>query len=123
MKHLILQDHNLSYMVYFRPKDKAKLYQTIFLSQQKYWGYGKHPLELLNYITLDLNKNGFKVVDISQEIKEIIDIRCEFSDSSFIYRKIRVWFDPYGLHYHHKGRLTTCKSLEEAINLIDKELD
>jgi len=123
MKHLILNDNDTTLMVYFRPKDKVKLYETLVRSSVEYWHEEKPKNTIAEHTIKILNLNGFKVVDISQETKDTLNLRCDFSDDYFTYRNITIWFDPYGLHYRHKGRLTTCKSIEEAINLIDKELD
>ena len=123
MKHLILQDHNLSYMVYFRPNDKPKLYRTIFLSQQRYWQQENNPLELLNYITLDLNKNGFKVVDISQEIKQAVYIRSDFNEESFVYKGVRVRVNQFGYTFRTKEKIHSCKDIDLVFMVIDKECE
>jgi len=120
MKHLILQDHNLSYLVYFRPKDKAKMYETIYKAQQQYWSQSYGNFELLNYITLKLNRNGFKVADISQEIKEMVDVRCGFSPTSFVYGKTRIFENSYGFWFKLDNATHTCKTIDEAIAIIDK---
>ena len=110
-------------MVYFRPKDKAKLYETIFLSQQKYRLEKHNPLVMLNYITLDLNKNGFKVVDISKEINEMCYVRCDFSAYSFFYKGKRISQNEYGYWCILNERLHTCKNLEDILKIIDEEVN
>ena len=122
MKHLILQDNKLTYMVYFRPKDKVKMYEILIEAQKKFWK-DELDMELIDYTKSLLNSNGFKVVDISDEIKDKLSLRTDFSDDYFTYKGIRVYISRYGLHYRYQGRLTACKTIEEAIKMIDKEVE
>lgn len=121
MKHLILHDHNLSYLVYFRPKDKARMYEIIYKAQQQYFSQDYGKFELLDYITNKLWENGFKVNDLSQEIKEMVYARYDFNEDSFIYQKVRVWENSYGFSFKLDNATHTCKTIDEAIAIIDKE--
>lgn len=120
MKHLIIQDHNLSYLVYFRPKDKARMYEIIYKAQQKYFSQDYGTFELLDYITTKLNENGFKVVDLSQEIKKAVYVRCDFNETSFFYKNIRVRENEYGYCFTIIGTTYTCPNISGAIETIDK---
>lgn len=122
MKHLIIQDHNLSYLVYFRPKDKAKMYETIYKAQQDFWSHN-YNYELLDYITLKLNEQGFKVCDLSQEIKHSVYIRSEFSENAFWYKNIRVRESAFGFYFVIKNTHYTGKTIAECIAIIDKETE
>ena len=122
MKHLIIKDHELSYMVYYRPKDKAKMYEVIYKAQQDFWSHNLG-FELLNFITKKLNENGFKVADLSQEIKQSVNVRCDFSESSFFYKEIKVKENSYGYWFRIGTAIYTCKTIEEAIKIIDKEVE
>ena len=120
MKHLFLQDNNLSYLVYYRPKDKAKMYETIYKAQQDFWSHN-YGYELLDFITKKLNENGFKVNDLSQEIKEMVNVCCDFSENSFFYGTTRVMENSYGYYFRLGETTHTCKTIDEAIAIIDKE--
>lgn len=120
MKHLILHDHNLSYLVYFRPKDKAKMYEAIYKAQQDFWSHN-YGFELLDFITKKLNENGFKVANLSQEIKEMVNVCCDFSENSFFYGTTKIMENSYGFCFRLGNATHTCKTIEEAIAIIDKE--
>lgn len=122
MKHLIIQDHNLLYLVYFRPKDKAKMYETIYKAQQDFWSHN-YNYELLNYITLKLNEQGFKVCDITNEMKNRVYLRSDFDEDRFFYRNILIRENGQsGFTFRIKQSYFSCKTIEDAIKLIDKEL-
>ena len=127
MKHLILQDDELSYMVYYRPKDKCKMYEIIYRSQKEYWKVFDTKNEpsdnLLNFITLKLNNNGFKVVDITKEIDEKINVYGDLEIDSFFYkgRKIHELATGYGF-FDSKWSYITCKTIEQVINYLDNEV-
>ena len=124
MKHLILQDDNLTYMVYYRPKDKAKMYETIYRSQQSYWKKGtkrQGGLLLINYITQWLNEKGFKVVDITKEIDNKINVfnDLEIDSFNYKYRTIHELSSGFGF-FDNWLSFTTCDTIEQAIDIIDR---
>ena len=124
MKHLILQDDRLSYMVYYRPKDKARMYETIYHSQQSYWKTIDVPTQvlLINYITQSLNSQGFKVVDITKEMDNKINVFNDLEIDSFNYKNHKIHDLASGFGFFN-GCLsfTTCNTIEQAINIIDRE--
>ena len=123
MERLILEDCKTTYLVYYRPKDKVKLYEILFEAGIDWNVRYYNEMPIGEFVKKDLNSHGFKVVDISDEIKSTLNLRRDLSERYFTYKGVRVFIDPYGLTYQHKGRITACKSVEEAINLIDKELE
>lgn len=125
MKHLILQDDELSLMVYFRPKDKAKVYEIIFKAQQYYWKAHETGNEgdwsLIFYIKECLNERGFKVVDITKEIDDKINVYSDLEIDSFFYKKRKIHELATGYGFFDKNwSYNTCKTIEEAIGMIDK---
>lgn len=120
MKHQIIEDNGLSYLVYYRPKDKAKMYETIYHAQRDFW-LGKTGLNLINFITTKLNEQGFKVCDLTAEIKERIYLRCDFDDNAFSYKNIRVRESAFGFSFRIKDTRFACETIADVIKLIDKE--
>ena len=127
MKHLFLEDDETKLMVYYPPKKKALLYELVFKFEKEYWylhDTEKEPSEsLLWFIYFKLQENGFKVVDITTEEKEAINVYDDLTEDSFTYRGVLVSQSMYGGFSFWVGKtLNTCLTIEEAINTIDKEL-
>lgn len=117
-----MEDSNLSYLVYFRPKDKAKMYETIYIANKDFWS-GKTGLNLINYTTTKLNEQGFKVCDITNEMKNRVYLRSDFDEDRFFYRNILIRENGQsGFTFRIKQSYFSCKTIEDAIKLIDKEL-
>lgn len=123
MKHLILKDDELSLMVYFRPKDKAKMYEIIFNSQQDYnQNKDKYSLSLLPYIVSKLQLNGFKVVDMTEELKDCLNVYDDLGIDYLIYKGIKIYSYLYGYGFRLQETFTATKTIEEAIKIIDLEV-
>lgn len=124
MKHLIIKDHKLSCMVYFRPKDKAKMYEIIFKSQQVYnRNKDKYTLSLLPYIISKLQLNGFKVVDMTEELKDCLNVYKDLGNDYLMYKGIKIYSYFFGYGFELQGTFTTTKTFEEVIKIIDKEVE
>ncbi len=120
MKHQIIEDSGLTYMVYYRPKDKAKMYETIYQAQRDFWS-GKTSLHFIDFITTKLNEQGFKVCDLTTDIKERIFLRCDFDNNAFSYKNIRVRESAFGFSFRIKDSRFVCETIADVIKLIDKE--
>ena len=117
-----MEDSNLSYLVYFRPKDKAKMYETIYNANKDFWS-GKTGLKLIDYTTTKLQEQGFKVCDITNEMKSRVYLRSDFCEDRFFYKNILIRENGQsGFTFRIKQSYFSCKTIEDAIKLIDKEL-
>jgi hypothetical protein len=126
MKHLILEDDKLSFMVFYRPQDTAKMYETIFRAQHYYWksidNGNKHDFSLIFYIKECLNERGFKVVDITKEIDDKINVYRDLEIDSFVYKKRKIHQLATGYGFFDKDwAYNTCETIEQAIDYLDKE--
>lgn len=128
MKHLFLKDDELTFMVYYQPKQKAKLYELIFKTEQNYWksDYENSDWGLLSTIIIKLQENGFKVKEITQELKEAIEVYDDLAEDSFDYKGITINESMYSGYCFYLNDSTksfhSCATIEEAIETIDKEL-
>lgn len=124
MKHLILQDDKLSFMVFYRPTDKAKMYEIVFKAQQHYWksDYENSDWGLLLTIIIKLRENGFKCVDITKEIDDKINVYSDLEIDSFFYKKRKIHQLATGYGFFDKDwAYNTCETIEQAIDYLDKE--
>ena len=125
MKHLFLKDDELVLMVFYPPKKKAKMYETIFEAYQQQCLDKRNGNTELYAIECALQKNGFKVVNITTEIKDTLNIYKDLTQDTFVYRGVLISQSMYSTYSFWVGGKTfnTCFTIEEAIATIDKELD
>lgn len=127
MKHLILQDDELSFMVYYQPRKKGQMFDLIFKSQQEYWksDYENSDWGLLLTMIIKLQENGFKCVDITKEIDDKINVYSDLEIDSLVYRGVKIIQSQYGFSFYSNQSYKSFNSvlnIEDAIKIIDKEL-
>ena len=120
MKHLILQDDEMTFMVYYQPRKKEQMFDLIFKSQQTYWKEQEEThLSLLPYLILDLQANGFKCVEITSEMKNAINV-YDLSPTTMTYKGIEIFESQYGFSFYLGSQFNSCLSIGEATSEIDR---
>ena len=123
MKHLFLEDDETKLMVYYPPKKKALMYELIFKTYQQQCLDKRNGNTELYAIECALQQNGFKVVNITTEIKDTLNIYNDLTKDTFVYRGVFISQSMYSGYSFWVGKtLNTCLNIEEAIATIDKEL-
>jgi len=124
MKHLFLKDDELTFMVYYQPKKKAQMLDFIYKKQQYFNRFEIEKTHLLKWLIKELQTNGFKCVEITDEFKNAININYDLDEESFVYRTITITQSrQYSCFHFRIGKaFYTLATLEEAIETIDKEL-
>lgn len=124
MKHLFLTNDSNVFMVYYQPKKKAQMLDFIYQKQKHYNLDEKEKSGLLKYIVKELQSNGYKVVEITSEVQNTININYDFDEESFVYRGVKIVQSQYGYSFYLNNSAKSFVSvltIEEAIELIDKE--
>lgn len=124
MKHLFLKDDTQTFMVYYQPKKKAQMLDFIYQKQKYFNSYKIEKHGLLKWLVKELQTNGYKVVEITDEVKNTINVNYDLDEESFVYKGITITQSyQYNTYHFYIGKaFYTCATLEEAIETIDKEL-
>lgn len=122
MKHILLQDDEHIFLIYFEPNKKGKLFELLSTETRKYWeNQDKIEWGLLFYLVLNvLRPNGFKCEEMFENEK-IIDVYNDIDElGNFFYKQIKVNVDKMGVSFDFKNTHYTFENMATAIAEIDK---
>lgn len=124
MKHILLNDDEYTFLVFYQPKKKGQLFELLSTGTKEYWKtQEKQRHGLLLHLVLDiLMTNGFKCKEM-KGTKESFNVYQDFEETGdFYYKDTKINRVGNGFYFHLDSFDCVFDNLGRAIEEIDKEM-